>query len=131
MCIRDRELENVLFDWPDYWSSNQTPKILLVVRVTNPTTPSYKQVQIIQDLINKKLSEQFDGLKMQMEVQRINVSVVSGSEVMDSINIKTILDQAESPEETLQTNPSPPDSPQAEASSVNQNPKGPDLSTTP
>ena len=68
------ELENILFDWPDYWSSNQTPKILLVVRVTNPTTPSYKQVQIIQDRINKRLSEQFDGLKMQMEVQRINVT---------------------------------------------------------
>ena len=68
------ELENILFDWPDYWSSNLTPKILLVVRVTNPTTPSYKQVQIIQDRINKRLSEQFDGLKMQMEVQRINVT---------------------------------------------------------
>ena len=125
------ELENILFDWPDYWSSNQTPKILLVVRVTNPTTPSYKQVQYIQDRINEKLSEQFDGLKMQMEVQRINVSVVSGSEVMDSINIKTILDQAESPEETLQPNPSPPDSPQAEGSSVREDPEDSDLSTTP
>ena len=102
-----------------------------MVRVTNPTTPSYKQVQIIQDLINKKLSEKFDGLKMQMEVQRINVSVVSGSEVRDTINIKTILDQAESPEETLQPNPSPPDSPQAEASSVHQHPEDSDLNTTP
>ncbi|QNI43142.1 conserved hypothetical protein (DUF389) [Synechococcus sp. A15-28] len=42
--------------------------------MTNPTTPSYKQVQIIQDRINKRLCEQFDGLKMQMEVQRINVT---------------------------------------------------------
>jgi len=100
------ELENILFDWPDYWSSNQSPKILVVVRVTNPTTPSYKQVQYIQDRINEKLSEQFDGLKMQMEVQRINVTVVSGSEVMDSVNINDILDQAESPEQTLQSNPS-------------------------
>lgn len=125
------ELENILFDWPDYWSSNQTPKILLVVRVTNPATPSYKQVQYIQDRINEKLSEQFDGLKMQMEVQRINVSVVSGSEVMDSINIKTILDQAESPEETLQPNPSPPDSHQAEGSGVREDPEDSDLSTTP
>jgi hypothetical protein len=125
------ELENILFDWPDYWSSNQTPKILLVVRVTNPTTPSYKQVQYIQDRINEKLSEQFDGLKMQMEVQRINVTVVSGSEVMDSINIKTILDQAESPEKTLQPISSPPDSPQAEASIDHQDPEDSDLSTTP
>ena len=81
----------------------------MVVRVTNPTTPSYKQVQYIQDRINEKLNEQFDGLKMQMEVQRINVSVVSGSEVMDSVNIKDILDQVESPGETLQSNPSPQD----------------------
>ena len=41
-----------------------------------------------------------------MEVQRINVTVVSGSEVMDSVNINDILDQAESPEQTLQSNPS-------------------------
>ena len=68
---------------------------------------------------------------MQMEVQRINVSVVSGSEVMDSINIKTILDQAGSPEETLQTYRSPPDSPQAEASIDHQDPEVSDLSTTP
>ena len=111
------ELDNIQFDWPNYWSSNQTPKILLVVRVTNPTTPSYKQVQTIQDLINEKLSEQFDGLKMQMEVQRINVSVVSGNEVMDSINIETILDQAIAPQKRLQSD--------------NQAPELPELSTTP
>ena len=111
------ELDNIQFDWPNYWSSNQTPKILLVVRVTNPTTPSYKQVQTIQDLINEKLSEQFDGLKMQMEVQRVNVSVVSGNEVMDSINIETILDQAIAPQERLQSD--------------KQAPEVPELSTTP
>ena len=111
------ELDNIEFDWPNYWSSNQTPKILLVVRVTNPTTPSYKQVQTIQDLINEKLSEQFDGLKMQMEVQRINVSVVSGNEVMDSINIETILEQAIEPQERLQSD--------------HQAPEVPELTTTP
>ena len=106
------ELDNIEFDWPNYWSSNQTPKILLVVRVTNPTTPSYKQVQTIQDLINEKLSEQFDGLKMQMEVQRINVSVVSGNEVMDSINIETILEQAIEPQERLQSDHKAPEVPE-------------------
>ena len=111
------ELDHIQFDWPNYWSSNQTPKILLVVRVTNPTTPSYKQVQTIQDLINEKLSEQFDGLKMQMEVQRINVSVVSGNEVMDSINIETILEQAIEPQERLQSD--------------HQAPEVPELTTTP
>jgi hypothetical protein len=46
-----------------------------VVRVTNPTTPSYKQVQYIQERTNEKLSEQFGGLKMQMEVQHSNASM--------------------------------------------------------
>ena len=64
-----------------------------MVRVTNRQLRATNKFRYIQDRINEKLSEQFDGLKMQMEVQRINVSVVSGSEVMDSINIKTILDQ--------------------------------------
>ena len=96
------ELENILFDWPDYWSSNQTLKIHVVVGVTNPTKLSYKYVQYIQDGINEKLSEQFDSQKMQMEVQRINVTVICGIEAIDSINIKTILDQARSPEQMLQ-----------------------------
>ena len=52
-----------------------------------------------------------------MEVQRINVSVVSGNEVMDSINIETILDQAIAPQERLQSD--------------NQAPEVPELSTTP
>ena len=74
----------------------------MVAHVTNPTKPSYKTVQYIQDCINEKLSEQFDGQKMQMCIQCINVTVISGIEVMDSINIKTILDQARSPDQMLQ-----------------------------
>ena len=74
----------------------------MVILVTNPTKPSNKNVRYIQDRIDEKLSEQFDGQKMQMEVQHINFTVVSGIEVMDSINIKTILDQARSPEQMLQ-----------------------------
>ena len=60
-----------------------------------------------------------------------NTADMTAAEIASSINIKTILDQAESPEETLQPNPSPPDSPQAEGSSVREDPEDSDLSTTP
>ena len=52
-----------------------------MVRVTNPNLPSYKQVQIIQDTINERIGSRLEGLKFQVQVQRINVSVVEGSEV--------------------------------------------------
>jgi hypothetical protein len=75
------ELEKVVFDWPDYWEQNQAPSFLVVVRSLDPKLPSYKQVQNIQDTINSRLSGQFPGLELQMQVQRINVSVVEGNEV--------------------------------------------------
>lgn len=76
------ELESVSFDWPDYWERNRSPQLQVVVRVTDPTTPSYKQVQYIQDRINEGIKTRFPGLKLQMQVQRINVTVVSGDEVI-------------------------------------------------
>ena len=42
------DLGSIDFDWPDYWQSNRSPTLEVVVRVTDPTTPSYKQVQEIQ-----------------------------------------------------------------------------------
>ena len=75
------EMERIHFNWPDDWRTKTKPKLQLVVRVTDPTTPSTKQVQEIQNRINSKLSEDFPGLQMQMQVQRINVSVVSGRDV--------------------------------------------------
>ncbi len=91
------ELASVNFDWPDYWESNRSPTMQVVVRVTDPVTPSYKQVQIIQDKINNNLAKQFQGrkLQMQMQVQRIHVSVVKGSEVPDTDDLKNILNEAE------------------------------------
>ena len=94
------DLESVDFDWPDYWQTNATPKLQLVVRVTDPTTPSFKQVQEIQNRINGKLSEKFPGLQMQMQVHRINVSVVSGQVVPKTIDLNDILFEAESLLET-------------------------------
>ena len=83
------ELQSIDFEWPDYWDNNRSPTMQVVVRVL--TTPSYKQVQLIQDIINEQLSKQFKGLKLQMQVQRINVSVVSGGEVLDRIDLKQSL----------------------------------------
>jgi len=94
------DLESVDFDWPDYWQTNATPKLQLVVRVTDPTTPSFKQVQEIQNRINRKLSEKFPGLQMQMQVHRINVSVVSGQDVPKTLDLEDILFEAESLLET-------------------------------
>jgi hypothetical protein len=88
------ELESVSFDWPDYWERHRSPQLQVVVRVTDPTTPSYKQVQLIQDKINEKITESFPGLKLRMEVQRINVTVVSGKEVFldtNKFNLRRIL----------------------------------------
>ena len=64
------ELEKVVFDWPNYWEQHQAPRFQVVVRSLDPKLPSYKQVQNIQDTINSRLSGQFRGLELQMQVQR-------------------------------------------------------------
>ena len=90
------ELEKIVFDWPNYWEQYRAPTLQVVVRVTDPTTPSYKQVQEIQDNINSKLSWQFQGLELQMQVQRINVSVVQGNEVDESLfDLEQIFNEAD------------------------------------
>ena len=100
------ELASISFDWPDYWERQRSPQLQVVVRVTDPTTPSYKQVQYIQDRINEKIKTVFPGLKLQMQVQRINVTVVSGKDIIlesEEFNLERILRQ-----ESLQS-PSLPD----------------------
>lgn len=90
------ELASVSFDWPDYWERQRSPQLQVVVRVTDPTTPSYKQVQYIQDRINEKIKTAFPGLKLQMQVQRINVTIVSGRDVIsesEEFNLERILRQ--------------------------------------
>ena len=91
------ELSSVNIDWPDYWKKEDYPIMTVVVRVTNPKTPSYKQVVIIQDRINNSLAKQFPErkLEIQMKVQRIHVSVVEGGEVNPSENLDKTLNEAE------------------------------------
>ena len=89
-------LEKIVFDWPNYWEQNR-PHFQVVVRSIDPTLPSYKQVQQIQDTINHRLSGQYPGLELQMQVQRINVSVVEGNEVEDNVDLEQILNDADAP----------------------------------
>ena len=91
------ELEKIVFDWPNYWEQNRPPTFQVVVRSIDPTLPSYKQVQQIQDTINHRLSGQYPGLELQMQVQRINVSVVEGNEVEDNVDLEQILNDADAP----------------------------------
>ena len=102
------ELEKVVFDWPDYWEQNQAPSFLVVVRSLDPKLPSYKQVQNIQDTINSRLSGQFPGLELQMQVQRINVSVVEGNEVDLEVDLEQIFNEADTsqaPAQALEDEP--------------------------
>ena len=85
------ELEKVVFDWPNYWEQHQAPSFQVVVRSLDPKLPSYKQVQNIQDTINSRLEGQYPGLQLQMQVQRINVSIVSGDKVTETTNLQQIL----------------------------------------
>ena len=66
-----------------------------MVRSLDTKVPSYKQVQNIQDTINSRLSGQFPGLELQMQVQRINVSVVEGNEVDLEVDLKQIFNDAD------------------------------------
>ena len=89
------ELEKVVFDWPNYWERNRAPSFLVVVRSLDPTLPSFKQVQNIQDTINRRLSGEYPGLELQMQVQRINVSVVEGNEVEEDVDLDQIFSEAD------------------------------------
>ena len=91
------ELEKVVFDWPNYWERNRAPSFLVVVRSLDPKLPSFKQVQNIQDTINRRLSGEYPGLELQMQVQRINVSVVEGNEVEEDVDLDQIFSEADKP----------------------------------
>ena len=90
------DVASISFDWPDYWERHRSPQLQVVVRVTDPTTPSYKQVQYIQDRINEKMGKNFPNLKLQMKVLRISMTVVSGKDVTPEstkFNLQRILGQ--------------------------------------
>ena len=75
------DVASISFDWPDYWERHRSPQLQVFVRGTNPTTPSYTQVQYIQDRINERMEREFPDLQLHMEVHRINMTIVSGNDV--------------------------------------------------
>ena len=82
----------------------------MVVRSLDPKLPSYKQVQNIQDTINSRLAGQFPGLELQMQVQvqRINVSMVEGNEVDLEVDLEQIFNDADTglaPPQVLEDEP--------------------------
>ena len=102
------ELEKVVFDWPNYWERNRAPSFLVVVRSLDPQLPSLKQVQNIQDTINRRVSGEYPGLELQMQVQRINVSVVEGNEVEEDVDLDQIFSEADkllSPVQVIEEKP--------------------------
>ena len=66
------------------------------------------QVQYIQDRINERMESEFPGLQLQMEVQRINMTVVSGNDVT-SEPTKFNLEQILGREMIQKTSPPDPD----------------------
>ena len=67
----------------------------MVVPSIDPQLPSYKQVQQIQDRINERLSGQFPGLELQMQVQRMDVSVVKGNKVNEEAQLEQLFNKAD------------------------------------
>ena len=90
----------------------------MVVRSLDLKLPSYKQVQNFQDTINSRLSGQFPGLELQMQVQRINVSVVESNEVDLEVDLEQIFNDADTglaPAQVLQDEPEDEEGDSAEA----------------
>ena len=65
------------------------------MRSLDPKLQSSKQVQNIQDTTNSRLSGQFPDLELQMQVQRISVSVVEGNDVDLEVELEQIFNDAD------------------------------------
>ena len=61
----------------------------IVVRVTNPTTPTYQQVEAVEKEINERIGYPL-GLNFKLQVERINVSIVNGDEIVNNNNNNTV-----------------------------------------
>jgi hypothetical protein len=115
-------LNSIDFDWPNFWEKRRSPTVEVVVRVTNPNLPSFKQVQIIQDTINEKIGSRLGGLKFQVQVQRINISVVEGREIdqRDAPEPGTPMLSPQQTKQVLEQGPLELDSDPEQASDENQ-----------
>ena len=76
--------ESLLLDDIQFnWVPGQTTVVDMVVRVTDPKTPSLKQVETVESEINSKIGRPL-GFAFQLKVQRVQISFVEGSDVLDT-----------------------------------------------
>ena len=83
--------ESLELDHINYsWASGQKKSIVdIVVRVTDPETPTYKQIEAVEKEINERIGNPLQGLRFKLRVKRINISIVEGRDVM-STNTETL-----------------------------------------
>ena len=63
------------------WTPAKKKSIIdIAVRVTDPNTPSFKQVEAVETLVNDQIGRPL-GLSFQIKVQRIQISIVEGSDI--------------------------------------------------
>ena len=63
------------------WTPSEKKSVIdIVVRVTDPDTPSFKQVEAVETLVNNQIGRPL-GLSFQIKVQRIAISIIEGSDV--------------------------------------------------
>jgi hypothetical protein len=63
------------------WTPAEKKSVVdIVVRVTDPEIPSFKQVEAVESEVNNQIGRPL-GLSFQLKVQRVQISIVEGSEV--------------------------------------------------
>ena len=70
-------VDDIKFDWTP---AEKKSVIDIVVRVTDPMIPSFKQVEAVETEVNNRIGHPL-GLSFQIKVQRVQISIVKGSEV--------------------------------------------------
>ena len=94
------DIQQIDFDW-------DKEQIRIIVRITDPDLPSYKQVTLVQDEINKLLQSNY-----QLVVQRAAVDVIGPKEVIttseESEEAENNQTQQNDPVETPEPGNSPP-----------------------
>ena len=69
-------VDDIKFDWTP---AEKKSVIDIVVRVTDPMIPSFKQVEAVETEVNNRIGYPL-GLSFQIKVQRVQISIVEGSE---------------------------------------------------
>ena len=63
------------------WTPAEKKSVIdIVVRVTDPNIPSFKQVEAVETEVNNRIGRPL-GLSFQIKVQRVQISIVEGSDV--------------------------------------------------